>query len=223
MVANNWVRRGAIRRALVVSGEYISQLGVNAARHVRSIMSRELASLTLGDAGAAFLVERAEQGEAGIDYAGFTTVAEHSRLCLAYPAHRHPGARMFTKARAIHRVAIADTPALLQEAVTAAGLRVDEIDRVIPHQTSARAIRTGMRHTTAALGAAPRNPAVVTVDRFGNTASTTHGVALVEELDARRLRAGDRVALIALASGLEIGVVLFTVDEGLEACRADHD
>ena len=108
-------------------------------------------------------------------------------------------------------------------AVEAYGLRVDEIDRVIPHQTSARAIRTGMRQVTSALGTAPRNPAVVTVDRFGNTASTTHGVALVEELDAGRLRAGDRVALIALASGLEIGVVLFTVDEGLEACRADHD
>jgi 3-oxoacyl-[acyl-carrier-protein] synthase III len=43
-------------------------------------------------------------------------------------------------------------------------------------------------------------------------------VALVEELDAGRLRAGDRVALGALASGLEIGVVLFTVDEQLEAC-----
>ena len=33
--------------------------------------------------------------------------------------------------------------------------------------------------------------------------------------------AGDRVALLALASGLEIGIVLFTVDEGLEACRGD--
>jgi 3-oxoacyl-[acyl-carrier-protein] synthase III len=88
---------------------------------------------------------------------------------------------------------------------------------VIPHQTSARAIRTGMRVVNDALGALPRNPAVVTVDRYGNTASTTHVVALVEELDAGRLRAGDRVALVALASGLEIGVVLFTVDEGLEA------
>jgi 3-oxoacyl-[acyl-carrier-protein] synthase-3 len=217
LVANNWVRRGAIRRALVVSGEYISQLGTNAARHVRSIMSRELASLTLGDAGGAVLVERAEHGEAGIGVAGFTTVADHSRLCLAYPARHEAGARMFTKARAIHRVAIADTPVLLNEVLDAAGLRIDEIDCVIPHQTSARAIRTGMRLVSQALGAAPRNPAVVTVDRYGNTASTTHVVALVEELDGGRLRAGDRVALVALASGLEIGVVLFTVDEGLEA------
>jgi 3-oxoacyl-[acyl-carrier-protein] synthase-3 len=222
LVANNWVRRGAIRRALVVSGEYISQLGTNAARHVRSIMSRELASLTLGDAGGAVLVERAEAGERGIGFAGFTTVADHSRLCLAYPAHHEPGARMFTKARAIHRVAIADTPTLLREALDGAGLHIDEIDHVIPHQTSARAIRTGMREVTAALGGAPRNPAVVTVDRYGNTASTTHVVALVEELEAGRLRPGDRVALVALASGLEIGFVLFTVDEGLVACHGNR-
>ncbi|HEX2564353.1 MAG TPA: 3-oxoacyl-[acyl-carrier-protein] synthase III C-terminal domain-containing protein, partial [Acidimicrobiales bacterium] len=221
LVANNWIRRGAVRRVLVVSGEYISRLGVNAARHVRSIVSRELASLTLGDAGGAVLVERAEAGQPGITVAGFTTVADHSRLCLAYPARHHAGARMFTKARAIHRVAIADTPVVLREALEAAGLRIDDIDHVIPHQTSARAIRKGERVVNEALGGAPRNRAVVTVDRYGNTASTTHVVALVEELDAGRLHAGDRVALLALASGLEIGVVLFTVDEGLEACRGD--
>lgn len=50
-VANNWIRQGTVERVLVVSGEYISQLGQNAARHIRNIMSKELASLTLGDAG----------------------------------------------------------------------------------------------------------------------------------------------------------------------------
>jgi 3-oxoacyl-[acyl-carrier-protein] synthase-3 len=128
---------------------------------------------------------------------------------------------MFTKARAIHRVAIADTPVVLREALEAAGLRIDDIDHVIPHQTSARAIRKGERVVKEVLGGEPRNPLVVTVDRYGNTASTTHVVALVEELEAGRLHAGDRVALLALASGLEIGVVLFTVDEGLEACRGN--
>ena len=38
-------------------------------------------------------------------------------------------------------------------------------------------------------------------------------MALVEELDAGRIRPGETVALIALASGLEIGVVLLTLDE----------
>ena len=220
-ILNDWIRSGFVERGLVVSGEYISQLGTNAARHIRHILSRELASLTLGDAGAALLLERAPEGAPGIDVAGFTTVADHSRLCLAYPAKHEPGARMFTKARAIHRVAIEDTPLLLQEALDAAGIRLEDVDCVIPHQTSARAIRKGMAEVTAALGGSPRHDAVVTVDRYGNTASTTHTVALVEELEAGRLRPGDRVALVALASGLEIGVVLLTIDEGLVASHGN--
>jgi len=234
LVANNWVRRGAARSALVVSGEYISQLGRNAAKHVHTIASRELASLTLGDAGGAALLERAEHGEEGITFAGFTTISEHSRLCLAYPARRDPGARMYTKSRALQAAAIADIPTVLQEVLDATGLRIDDVDWVIPHQTSARAIRKGMATVNEALGGAPREPAVVTVDRYGNTASTTHLVALVEELRAGRPSVGDRVALLALASGIELGVVLFTVDEALaaplralgpeeEADRGDHD
>jgi 3-oxoacyl-[acyl-carrier-protein] synthase III len=220
-VANNWIRRGAARTALVVSGEYISQLGHNAARHVRTIMSKEMASLTLGDAGGALLLERAGDGHGSIDLAGFTTVAGHSRLCLAYPSQHEQGARMFTKAQAIHNVAITDTPPLLAEALAAAGITIDDVDHVIPHQTSVRAIRKGMAVVSDALGGSPQNPAVVTVDRYGNTASTTHVVALAEELRAGRIRAGDTVALVALASGLEIGVVLLTVDDDLLRHRGD--
>jgi 3-oxoacyl-[acyl-carrier-protein] synthase-3 len=222
-VVNDWIRQGAVRRALVVSGEYISQLGKNAARHVRNILSRELASLTLGDAGAAVLVERAPEGVKGIEYTGFTTVADHSRLCLAYPARRDPGARMFTKSRAIHRVAIADTPVLLREALDTTGISLDDVDVVIPHQTSSRAIKSGAKVVEAEFGGALRRPLVITVDRYGNTASTTHTVALVEEIEAGRVQPGDRVALLALASGLEIGVILFTADEELVRSHGNHD
>lgn len=214
-VVANRIRRGEIDCGMVVSGEYISGLGQNAAKHVRNVLSRELASLTLGDAGAAVILERAPEGTAGISVAGFTTVSGHSRLCLAYPARHDPGARTFTDSRAIHRVAIADTPILLKEALDAAGISITEVDHVIPHQTSARAINKGMKDICAALGGVPRNPAVITVDHYGNTASTSHFVALVEELEAGRMHAGSQVALVALASGLEIGVVLFKVDEDL--------
>lgn len=214
-IVNNWIRQGIIERGLVVSGEYISQLGHNAARHIRNIMSKELASLTLGDAGAALLLERAPVGSAGISLAGFTTVADYSRLCLAYPQGHDPGARMFTNARAIQKAAIADTPLLLSEVLDTVGISIHDIDHVITHQTSARAIRKGMAQMVESFGDSPRHDAVITVDRYGNTASTTHTVALVEELEAGRIKPGERIALIALASGLEIGVVLMTLDEGL--------
>lgn len=212
-VLNNWIRQGTVERGLVVSGEYISQLGQNAARHIRTIMSKELACLTLGDAGAALLLERAPASAAGISVAGFTTVADHSRLCLAYPKGDDPGARMFTDSRGIQRAAIADTPYLLHEILDAAGIAMHDIDHVITHQTSARAIRKGMAAVADSFGEGPRHDAVITVDRYGNTASTTHTVALVEELEAGRIKAGETIALVALASGLEIGVVLLTLDD----------
>ncbi len=221
-VLNNWIRQGTVERGLVVSGEYISQLGQNAARHIRTIMSKELACLTLGDAGAALLLERAPAGSPGISVAGFTTVADHSRLCLAYPKGRDPGARMFTDSRGIQRAAIADTPYLLHEILEAADISMHDIDHVITHQTSARAIRKGMAAVTESFGEGPRHDAVITVDRYGNTASTTHTVALVEELEAGRIHAGETIALVALASGLEIGVVLLTLDEEMVKRYGHH-
>ena len=98
-ILNDLVRQGRIRRGMVVSGEYISELGRNAAQEVRDVLSDQLPSLTLGDAGAAAILERAPEGAPGIEVAGFTTLSGHSRLCVAFPATIGPGVTMHTKAR----------------------------------------------------------------------------------------------------------------------------
>ena len=211
-VLNDYIRRGEINRGMVVSGESISQLGRNAALQIRTILSRQLASLTLGDAGAAVIVERAPEGSGGITTAAFTTLAKHSRLCLGYPSRVGPGASMVTKARTIHKVAIDNGPALLREALADADLDIGDIDYFIPHQTSSRAIRTGVRALQDRFAAMPRE-VVDNVELFGNTSSTTHFVALHRLLSEGRMHRGERVLLLALASGLEVGVVLFTLDE----------
>ena len=220
-VLNDLIRQGRIRRGMVVSGEYISALGLNAARQVRTIMSKQLASLTLGDAGAAAIVERAPEGAPGIEVAGFTTLAEHSRLCLAFPAKIGRGESMYSDARGLQQVAIEATPPLLREVLDQAGLGFDEIDYVIPHQTSARAIKKGLKDISERLGVAPKH-VVVTVDEFGNTASTTHFVALRKYLGEGRFAEGDRVLLLALASGLEVGIIIFKVDQLVGRYGHDH-
>ncbi|HEU4615938.1 MAG TPA: 3-oxoacyl-[acyl-carrier-protein] synthase III C-terminal domain-containing protein [Kofleriaceae bacterium] len=206
------VRRGAIERGMVVSGERITGLGENAARDIRSIFSLQLASLTLGDAGAAVIVERAPPQHAGILLSGFTTLAEHSRLCLGLPAWHQPGARMFTRARRIHEVAMSEGPPLIEEVLALAGVRLGDIDWFIPHQTSVRALRSGERVLAERAGEHPRHM-IITVDEYGNTASTTLFLALHRYLAEHQIHAGDKVLLLSLASGLEVGVVLFVVDE----------
>ena len=141
---NDLVRQGRIRRGMVVSGEYITELGRNAAQEVRDVFSDQLASLTLGDAGAAAIVERAPEGAPGIELAGFTTLSEYSRLCVAFPATIGPGTTMHTQAREIHVAGIEESIPRLHEALAAAGLAIDDIDYLIPHQTSARAIEKGI-------------------------------------------------------------------------------
>jgi 3-oxoacyl-[acyl-carrier-protein] synthase III len=209
-ILQDLISRGEISRGMVVSGEYISHLSWNAARQIRSIYSKQLASLTLGDAGAAVMVERAPLGS-GMDVIGFTTLAEHSRLCLAFPSSVGPGAQMYTKSRTLHKVAIEDMVPLVAEAITEAGIDVTDIDYMIPHQTSARAIHAGTKEFVRRLGAKPKH-VVVNLEEYGNTSSTTLFVALHKYLEEQRIRKGDRVMLVALASGIEIGVAIFTID-----------
>jgi len=220
-ILNDFIRRGVVRRGMVVSGEYISALGRNAAREVRTILSSQLASLTLGDAGAAAVLERAPAGAAGIGITSFTTLAEHSRLCLAYPSKSAPGAVMYTKARTLQEMALEDTPQLLREVLRLSGMRLDEVDYVIPHQTSARAITKGERILSRELGGSPKHM-VINIQEYGNTASTTHFLALHRYLEEGRFKPGDKVVLMALASGLEFGIVTFTVDDLVEKYGHGH-
>ena len=213
-VLQGLVARGEISCGMVVSGEYISHLSWNAARQIRSLFSKQLASLTLGDAGAAVIVERAPSGS-GIDVIGFTTLAEHSRLCLAFPSTVGPGAQMYTKSRTLQKVAIDDMAPLVAEAIGEAGIDLADIDFMIPHQTSARAIRAGTKEFVRRLGARPKH-VVVNLEEFGNTSSTTLFVALHKYLEEQRIHKGDRVMLLALASGIEIGIAIFTVDSQVE-------
>ena len=220
-VLQDLVTRGEISCGMVVSGEYISHLSWNAAKQIRSLFSKQLASLTLGDAGAAVIVERARDGAPGIDVIGFTTLAEHSRLCLAFPSTVGPGAQMYTKSRALQKVAIDDMAPLVAEVIGEAGIDLADIDYLIPHQTSARAIRQGMQEFARRLGAQPKH-VVVNLEEYGNTSSTTLFVALHKYLEEQRMHKGDRVMLLALASGIEIGIAVFTIDGQVDHYGRTH-
>jgi 3-oxoacyl-[acyl-carrier-protein] synthase-3 len=214
-IIDDFIRRGVIKCGMVVSGEYITSLSTNAARDIKTIASKQLASLTVGDAGAAVILERTTKDKAKLAVSDFTTLAMYSKLCIGKPCSNSPGAQMFTKARKIHRVAIADSPPILLKALERSGLTFEDIDYIIPHQTSERAIRSGSKRIAEKLGVEIKN-LVLNLKDYGNTASTTHFVAMYKLLNEGKLKKGDNIMLTCFASGLVVGVVIFTMDELVE-------
>jgi 3-oxoacyl-[acyl-carrier-protein] synthase-3 len=211
-IMNDFVRRGIITRGMVISGEYITSLSENAVPHVKSVLSGQLASLSLGDCGAAVIVERSGPDQAGLTTAGFVTLAKFSDLCVGGACEDAPGGEMTTDARRIHQAAISGSLQILERTLEEWGLDYGEIDYLIPHQTSASAIASGGKRFSKHLHATPRE-VVVNLEAYGNTASTSHFLAMYGLLKEGRIQPGENVVLMALASGIVLGVVGFTMDE----------
>ena len=197
---------------MVISGEYITSLSENAVPHVKTLLSGQLPSLSLGDCGAAVILERSDPDHAGLTTAGFVTLAKWSDLCIGGACPDAPGGEMTTDGRRIHQAAISASPHVLERALKEWGVGYGEVDHLIPHQTSTMAIASGSKRFSKHFRAGP-GEVVINVEEYGNTASTSHFLAMYRLLKEHRIKPGETVMLMALASGIVLGVVGFSMDE----------
>ena len=207
LVVDELIRRGDVRRALVVSGEYITHLTDTAQRELNGIQDQRLACLTLGDAGICLLLE---QGE-GFEFLDLYTVPEHADLCIAHSAETH-GAIMFTDSVALARAALSDIVAHYH-ALVADGRVVDDPRYFIPHQTSSNSIKEATRMTNRRFGRTICHSGnmVDNLRHRGNTATTSHWVALKDLIDDTAVEPGQRVLFSIQASGITIGLAQYRV------------
>jgi len=212
LIMNDFIRRGVIKCGMVISGESLTSASRNAVPHVKTILSGQLASLTVGDCGAAVILERSAEGKAKLEVSNFVTLAKYSDLCIGGPCRDAPGAQMTTQARKIHQVAIANMPFITEKALKASDLGYGDIDHIVPHQTSMRAIHSGDKRMGHYFGVRAKN-IIVNLQEYGNTASTSHFLALYRHLNEKRFKPGEKMMLMALASGLTVGFVIFTMDD----------
>ncbi|MCK5145655.1 3-oxoacyl-ACP synthase [bacterium] len=211
-IAENFIKQGTIRSCMVISGEHVSRIADHAAKSVKSLLSSELASLTLGDAGAAVIIERASHKSDGLIVSDFTTLAQYNHLCIGRQSRTSAGFFMKTDARKIHEVSISNSTTIIEKVLHDNTLTMDQIDYLIPHQTSKSSIRFGAKHYANYFNAKP-GEIVINLEEYGNTASTTHFLALYRYLKEQRFKQGDRIMLLGLASGLVMGIVIFTMNE----------
>jgi len=97
----------------------------------------------------------------------------------------------------VYKQAVTAMLAAARKAIDQAGLTVDDIACVIPHQANLRIIEAiGER-----LGI-PREKVFVNVDRYGNTSAAAVAIALDEANRSGRIKSGDYVLMVVFGGGL---------------------
>lgn len=83
-----------------------------------------------------------------------------------------------------------------------AGIRVDDLDIIIPHQANSRIIEAAARGLDL-----PMDRFMVNLDRYGNTSSASIPIAVCEALDCGRIEPGDRMVMVGFGGGLTWGAL----------------
>ncbi|HEY7241479.1 MAG TPA: beta-ketoacyl-ACP synthase III [Burkholderiales bacterium] len=93
-----------------------------------------------------------------------------------------------------------------RETVAAAGMRLADIDWLIPHQANVRILEATARKLEL-----PREKLVVTVDHHGNTSAASVPLALDEFVRSGKIRPGERLLLQGVGGGFTWGSSLVTL------------
>jgi len=90
------------------------------------------------------------------------------------------------------------------EGIKAAGLKVEDIDWLIPHQANIRIIEFTAKRLNI-----PMERVIVTLDKYGNTSSSSVPIAMDEAFTSGKIQKGDNVLLVAFGAGFTWGSLVF--------------
>jgi 3-oxoacyl-[acyl-carrier-protein] synthase III len=214
-IAETRLLTGEARRAMVVSGEYITHLSETAQREIDGFLDPRLACLTLGDAGAAVIVELADDGS-GFETLDLYTAGKHHNLCVAKATDRpHGGAIMLTDAIKASAVTLDHSVDHAHKVMKQQDWDPESVQHLIMHQTSSTTLDGAVEELNRHFGkpiCGPHNT-VNNLRNRGNTATTTHWVAVMDLIREGRIQPGDKTVFAISGSGQTIGTALYRFDE----------
>ena len=219
-IANCFINTGTVNRALVVSGEYITHITQTAQQEIESFMDNRLACLTLGDAGAALILERSPDEKIGFQKFDLQTLGGYSQYCIAKPNY-YGGWLMYTDSVNLTDVAVRSGSKHSITALENAGWQPEEFQHLIMHQTSGMTLNSAKREINRLMNKRICNDdnTINNLEERGNTASTSHFVAVADHIYNNNIKSGDKIIFSISASGLTIGTTLYVFDDLPERLR----
>jgi 3-oxoacyl-[acyl-carrier-protein] synthase III len=199
--ADNFLRTGAYKRALVIGAETFSRI---------LDWNDRGTCVLFGDGAGAIVLEAQEQpGVAASDLGVLTTHLRSDGRHKAKlfvdggPSSTQTVGHLRMEGREVFKHAVGMITDVIVDAFEATGLNADNIDWFVPHQANKRIIDASAHK----LHIAPQK-VVLTVDRHGNTSAASIPLALSVALKDGRIKRGDLVLLEAMGGGFTWGSAL---------------
>lgn len=198
VTANNYIKCGMAKNALVVGAEIISR--------ILDWEDRRTCVL-FGDGAGAVVLGASE--EPGILHASLAADGRYSKI-LNTPAQISGGKIqglpfLNMDGPAVFKFAVKALSEIATSTLAEAGLSKDQVDWLVPHQANLRIIESTAKH----LGL-PMERVVVTLPHQGNTSAASIPLALDVAVRDGRIQRGQTVLLEGIGGGFAWGAVLLT-------------
>jgi len=201
-VGSQMIQAGAYRNILVIGAETMSR--------VTDWKDRNTCVL-LGDGAGAFVLQASDQAGGvlscwlGSDGSGsklLTIPAGGSRCPASLTSVRDGLHYLKMSGREVFRFATQIIRRAVVEVTARAGLKIADIDLVIPHQANLRVIQSAARALEL-----PLDKFFVNIDKYGNTSAASIPIAVCDAVAEGRLKPDARVVLVAFGAGLTWGAM----------------
>ena len=216
-IVEAYLRTGAIKVGMVVSGEYISGITKTAQREINGFFDPRLACLTVGDAGAAIVLETTDNHGVGFHELELYTLSEYSEMCIGTISKEPQGGPILLVPDPIAHTSVAVEHSVkhAQRIFDRSPWKTEEMQHLIMHQTSDRSLRDGMRAINKAFKRkiCRADNTINNLAHRGNTACTSHFVAVWDNILSGRIRSGDKAVFGITGSGQTIGTGVYTFDD----------
>jgi 3-oxoacyl-[acyl-carrier-protein] synthase III len=191
-VAENMIRAGSAKTALVIGAETFSRI----------LDWEDRATCVLFGDGAGAVVLKGESGEAGIIATRLHADGRHNQLLYVDggPSTTGTVGKLRMRGSEVFRHAVTNLASVMTEVLDIAELKPADIDWVVPHQANARILDA----TARKLGLDPAK-VIVTVDVHANTSAASVPLALDIAVRDGRIKAGDLIVLEAMGGGFTWG------------------
>jgi 3-oxoacyl-(acyl-carrier-protein) synthase III len=203
-VADNFIRAGQARSALVVGAETYSR--------ILDWEDRGTCVLFGDGAGAVVLrrdhkpgVRRDDPKREGILSTHLHSDGRHRDILFVDggPSSTQTVGHLRMAGKEVYRHAVTLLASVAEEALTSNGFTVADLDWLVPHQANIRILETVGKRLDI-----PHERLIVTVDRHANTSAASIPLALDEAVRDGRVKLGDLVLLEAIGGGLSWGAAL---------------